>query len=93
MNSKQTESESTQIQPEESIHGFKQAVTRQVTQRSFLQTVSAVLCAFFGVRKAKNHEEDIQNLNPIHVIIIGVLAAFCFVVTLLVIVHAVVPTN
>jgi hypothetical protein len=57
---------------------------------SFWQTVRAVAWAFFGVRRGKDHEDDMAKLNPVHVIIAGVLAAALFVVTLLLIVRAVV---
>ena len=53
---------------------------KQATQRkmSFGATVKAVLWSFFGVRKKSGFEEDTQNLNPLHVIIVGVIAAVLF---------------
>ena len=58
---------------------------KEVTQRkmSFGATVKAVLWSFFGVRKKSAYEEDTQNLNPVHVIIAGIIAAILFVITLL----------
>jgi hypothetical protein len=58
---------------------------------TFLATLSAVLWSFFGVRRSDKHTEDMQQLNPVHVIIVGVLAAAAFVVTLIVIVKMIVP--
>jgi len=54
---------------------------RQAAQRkgSFLQTLKAVAWSFFGVRKASGYEEDVAKINPVHVIIAGVLAALVFV--------------
>jgi hypothetical protein len=65
---------------------------KQVTQRkmSFGATVKAVLWSFFGVRKKSGFEEDAQNLNPLHVIIAGVIAAILFVFALLTLVKMVV---
>ncbi|MEC4719085.1 DUF2970 domain-containing protein [Noviherbaspirillum sp. CPCC 100848] len=62
------------------------------TQRkaSFGATVKAVLWSFFGVRKKSDYERDAQQLNPVHVIIAGIIAAIIFVVTLLLIVKSVV---
>ena len=50
----------------------------------------AVLWSFFGVRKGSSYEEDTQNLNPVHVIIAGIIAAVLFVLTLLSLVKMVV---
>ncbi len=69
---------------------IKEAASRKASSATFLQTLSAVLWSFFGVRKGKSHSEDMQKLNPVHVIIVGLLAAAAFVVGLLVIVNLVV---
>ncbi len=49
---------------------------------SFFATLVAVLWSFFGVRRSDHHEQDMQNLNPVHVIAVGILAAGVFVLTL-----------
>ena len=59
---------------------LKQALQRK---GSFLQTMKAVAWSFFGVRKGSDHEKDVTQLNPVHVIIAGVIAAVLFVVALL----------
>ncbi len=56
----------------------------------FLQTIRAVLWSFFGVRKRSGYEQDATQLNPVYVIIAGVIAAAIFVLTLVVIVRIVV---
>ncbi|HVL76022.1 MAG TPA: DUF2970 domain-containing protein [Noviherbaspirillum sp.] len=56
----------------------------------FGATMKAVLWSFFGVRKRSDYERDAEQLNPVHVIIAGLLAALGFVVTLILIVRAVV---
>lgn len=57
---------------------------------SFGATVKAVLWSFFGVRKNSAYEEDTQTLNPLHVIIAGIIAAVIFVIGLLMVVKLVV---
>lgn len=57
---------------------------------SFGATVKAVLWSFFGVRKNSAYEEDTATLNPLHVVIAGVIAAVLFVLGLLLVVKWVV---
>ena len=57
---------------------------------SFAQTMKAVLWSFFGVRKGRDHEADVSQLNPLHVIVAAVIAAAVFVAVLIAIVHLVV---
>lgn len=57
---------------------------------SFGATVKAVLWSFFGVRKNSAYETDAQQLNPVHVIIAGIIAAILFVLGLLMLVKMVV---
>jgi hypothetical protein len=69
------------------VEDLKDAVQRKM---SFGATVKAVLWSFFGVRKNSAYEEDAQILNPVHVIIAGIIAAVLFVVMLLMVVKMVV---
>lgn len=57
---------------------------------SFGATMKAVFWSFFGVRKKSAYEKDAAQLNPVHVIIAGVLGAAIFVGVLVMIVRAVV---
>ncbi len=66
---------------------FKKKVQRKA---SFLATMKAVFWSFFGVRKKSAYESDAQQLNPVHVIIAGLIGALIFIVTLLLIVKSVV---
>jgi hypothetical protein len=54
----------------------------------FGATIVAVLWSFFGVRRKSDH--DAARLNPVAVIVAGVVAAAIFVVVLLLIVRSVV---
>jgi len=56
----------------------------------FLQTMRAVLWSFFGVRKRSGYEQDAQQLNPVHVIIAGLIGAAVFVLALIMVVRFVV---
>ena len=64
----------------------------QVTRRkmSFGATMKAVFWSFFGVRKRKDYESDAAQLNPVHVIIAGLIAAALFIAVLIFIVRMVV---
>ena len=57
---------------------------RQAARRkgSFLQTRRAVAWSFFGIRKGSEYEKDVGQLNPVHVVIAGVLGAGLFVLAL-----------
>jgi hypothetical protein len=65
---------------------------REASQRkgTFLQSMKAVAWSFFGVRKSADHVKDVSQLNPIHVILAGLLCAVIFVVALLLVVKWVV---
>jgi hypothetical protein len=54
---------------------------------SFVQTMKAVAWSFFGVRKGSDHEKDVSQLNPVHVVIAGVIGAVLFVIVLLLLVN------
>lgn len=56
--------------------GLKEAVQRK---GSFAQTMKAVAWSFFGVRKSRDYEHDVAHLNPVHVIIAGVVGAVAFI--------------
>ncbi|PUA17389.1 DUF2970 domain-containing protein [Glaciimonas sp. PCH181] len=66
---------------------LKKASRRKI---SFGATVKAVLWGFFGVRKKKDYESDAAGLNPVHVIIAGVIGAAIFIAILVTIVKLVV---
>ncbi len=69
---------------------LKQAAARK---GSFVQTFKAVAWSFFGVRKASEYEKDITQLNPLHVIVAGIVAGAVFVLTLVMLVKWVVGSG
>lgn len=68
---------------------LKDAVKRKM---SFAQTMRAVLWSFIGLRKGAEHERDMAKLNPVHVVIAGVIAAAVFIAILITIVRVVVSS-
>jgi len=54
----------------------------QPRKLNFIQTLSAVLWSFFGVRNSKDHERDMSQLNPVYVVLTGLLAGALFVLSL-----------
>lgn len=66
---------------------LKKATRRKA---SFGATLKAVFWSFFGVRKRSDYEKDAEQLNPVHVIIAGLIGAVIFIVTLVLVVKSVV---
>ncbi len=58
---------------------------RDLTRRklSFFQTLKAIAWGFFGVRRGRDHEQDIAKINPVYLIIAAVIATVVFVVGLI----------
>jgi hypothetical protein len=75
-----------------SQHGqdLKSAVRRQAP---VWQTLSAVAWSFFGVRRGRDHENDMAKLNPVHVVIAGLLGAGLFVLMLVLLVRWVISSG
>ena len=68
---------------------------KEASQRpaSLLQTARAVAWSFFGIRRSSGLEQDVQKLNPVHVVIGGVLGAAVFVVSIVLLVRWVVSSG
>lgn len=60
---------------------------------SLLRTLLAVLWSFFGVRKKKDLERDVSELNPIHLVVAGVIVAAIFVGALIALVNWVIKSG
>ena len=72
------------------LSGLKEAVRRK---GSFVQTMKAVAWSFFGVRKGSEYEKDVSQLNPVHVVIAGVIGVALFITVLLLLVNWVLATG
>jgi len=68
---------------------------REAAQRpgSLLQTLRAVGWSFLGIRRSDGYAQDVGKLNPVHVVIAGVLGAALFVVVLVLLVRWVVGSG
>ena len=61
--------------------------SQNVTKKSgMIATFKAVAWSFFGVRKGVDHDSDMANLNPVYVILAGVISCILFVLTLIAVV-------
>ncbi|MEN9889158.1 MAG: hypothetical protein RL559_1195 [Pseudomonadota bacterium] len=54
---------------------------------SLLRTVKAVLWSFIGLRSRSEFQKDVAQLNPIHLIAVGLVLALLFVLGLLALVN------
>ncbi len=72
------------------MSGLKDAAARRGT---LLQSLRAVGWSFFGVRRGADHEQDMQRLNPVHVVIAGLIGAGIFIALLVVLVRWVVSSG
>ena len=69
---------------------LKAAVQRR---GSFLQTMKAVAWSFFGVRKSRDHEQDVARLNPVHLVIAGIIGALLFIGVLVLLVNWIIASG
>ena len=60
---------------------------------SLLQTIQTVAWSFFGVRRSVDHAHDLAKLNPVHLIIAGIVGAGLFVAALVILVKWVVGSG
>lgn len=69
----------------------EQAVKPVAKPRSFLATLGAVFWSFAGLRSKQDAEQDATGLNPVYVIVAGLLGAAIFIAVLITVVKLVVP--
>jgi hypothetical protein len=62
-------------------------------QSTLLQTVRAVAWSFFGVRRRADYEQDVQRLNPVHVLVAGIIGAAIFIAALVLLVRWVINSG
>jgi amino acid transporter len=67
----------------------------RVSKTSWFRTIQAVLWSFVGLRKSADYQQDIEKLNPFHIIGVAIGAALLFVLGLIALVNWVVvqPTG
>jgi hypothetical protein len=70
--------------------GLKEAAARPASP---LQTFRAVAWSFFGIRRSADHAQDVQKLNPVHLVIAAVVSAALFVLVLVLLVRWVIGSG
>ena len=60
------------------------------TKVSLMRSVKAVAWSFLGIRKSSEFQEDIDKITPLHVLGVGLVAVFLFVISLIFFVNLVV---
>ena len=62
----------------------RSAPEQKVRQKqSIFRTVKAVLWSFVGLRSKGGYDQDVAELNPVHIIIVGLVGVFVFVGSLI----------
>ena len=57
---------------------------------SLLRSMKLVGWSFLGIRSKQGYQEDLSKVNPLHVVLIGIIGAFLLVVGLIILVNWVV---
>jgi len=57
---------------------------------AFLSTLKAVLWSFLGIRKNSEYQNDLQKLNPVHIVITAIVLVMLMVAGLIGLVNFVV---
>jgi Protein of unknown function (DUF2970) len=58
---------------------------------SFWRSIKAVAWSFVGLRSRGAFEEDVKNLSPIHIVVVGLIGVVVFVTALVLLVNWIVP--
>ena len=60
-------------------------VLQQKDQRngSIFRTVKAVMWSFVGLRSRSGYEQDVAQLNPVHIVVVGLVGVFVLVGSLI----------
>ena len=60
-----------------------QTVAPHKRSGSTLRTVQAVLWSFVGLRAKNDFEKDVAQLNPVHIVLVGLVGVVIFVGSLI----------
>jgi hypothetical protein len=52
-------------------------------RKDFFRSVKLVAWSFLGIRSSKGYEQDLARVNPLHVVLVGVVAALLLVGSLI----------
>ena len=62
-----------------SDHEVKAPVPLFKRKGSIFRTVKAVMWSFVGLRARGDYEQDVAQLNPLHILVVGLVGVFVFV--------------
>ena len=62
----------------------------QDESQSFSRSIKLVAWSFLGIRSRRGYQQDLAKVNPLHVMLVGVIAALLLVGLLIGLVHWVV---
>ena len=51
----------------------------QRPKSSIFRTIKAVMWSFVGLRSRSGYDEDVAQINPVHIVITGLVGVFVFV--------------
>ncbi|QIL84154.1 DUF2970 domain-containing protein [Diaphorobacter sp. HDW4A] len=77
----------TTKEPNDKNSSRSDATPAHQRQGSLLRTVRAVAWSMIGLRKGAEYQKDIDKLNPIHIIVVGLLGLFLLVIGLIALVN------
>jgi amino acid transporter len=60
------------------------------TKKSFFRSIKVVAWSFLGIRKRSAMQEDMEKIEPLHVVLVGLISGLLFVIGLIVVVNLVV---
>jgi len=66
------------------------APVRPDARASLLQTLRLVAWSFMGIRSKQGNEQDMARINPLHIVLVALVAVLGIVVGLVALVHWVV---
>ncbi len=54
-------------------------LSSQRPKSSMFRTIKAVMWSFVGLRSKSGYDEDVAQINPLHIVITGLVGVFVFV--------------
>jgi hypothetical protein len=52
-------------------------------QSSFMHSIKLVAWSFVGIRSKKGYQDDLSRVNPLHVVLVGIVSVLIIVVGLI----------
>ena len=64
----------------------------RASKPSAWRTVKAVAWSFVGLRGRQGYEQDVKSINPLHLVLVGLVGVFVFVGALFILVNWIAAT-